>query len=149
MHAGMACQHGRTIPVGVVKLLPLSVRSMHGYLHVNTLIAHKIAKWSKLDNRTTNKLIRYFALADPACRVAREAGINRHSADRLNGVIRRCLVWSTAACRRFVGIYLRALWQGKPSPYTGVGEQVWHCMFGGTHDGNPRKSWIGATGLRL
>src|SRR5579875_2262058 len=61
------------------------------------LMAHKVVKWSKLDNRTVNELIRYFVLEVPASRSAREVGINRHSAVRLYGVIRRCLV---LACER-------------------------------------------------
>lgn|SRR5487761_11536 len=61
------------------------------------LMAHKVVKWSKLDNRTVNELIRYFVLEVPASRAAREVGVNRHSADRLYGVIRRCIV---LACER-------------------------------------------------
>ncbi len=46
---------------------------------------------SKLTNRQLNELVKYFALEVPASRAANVMGINRHSAERVYQVIRRCL----------------------------------------------------------
>ncbi|HEY0080078.1 MAG TPA: IS1595 family transposase [Pyrinomonadaceae bacterium] len=48
-------------------------------------------KNSKLTNRQLNELIRYFALEVPASRAANVMQINRHSAERVYHIIRRCL----------------------------------------------------------
>ena len=60
-------------------------------------MARKIVKWSKLDNRTTNELIRYFILEVPASRAALESSVNRHSADRVYTLIRKCIVLACEA----------------------------------------------------
>jgi transposase len=46
---------------------------------------------SKLTNRQLNELIKYFALEVPASRAAKVMQINRHSAERVYQVIRRCM----------------------------------------------------------
>ncbi|MCA1850682.1 MAG: IS1595 family transposase [Acidobacteria bacterium] len=46
---------------------------------------------SKLTNRQLNELVKYFALEVPAARAAKVMGINRHSAERVYQVIRRCV----------------------------------------------------------
>lgn len=51
----------------------------------------RLVKNSKLTNRQINELIKYFALEVPASRAAKVMNINRHSAERLYHVIRRCL----------------------------------------------------------
>lgn len=51
----------------------------------------RLIKNSKLTNRQLNQLIGYFALEVPAARAAKVMGINRHSAERVYQVIRRCL----------------------------------------------------------
>jgi transposase len=50
-----------------------------------------LIKNSKLTNRQLNQLIGYFALEVPASRAAKVMSINRHSAERVYHVIRRCL----------------------------------------------------------
>ncbi len=57
----------------------------------------KRVKWSKLPNRILNALIRYFVLEVPSSRAARESGINRHSADRIYTLVRKCLVYACEA----------------------------------------------------
>jgi len=44
-----------------------------------------------LTNRQLNQLIGYFALEVPASRAAKVMNINRHSAERIYQIIRRCL----------------------------------------------------------
>ena len=44
----------------------------------------------KLTNRRLSESIKYFALEVPASRAAKAMRINRHSAERLYHVIRRC-----------------------------------------------------------
>lgn len=51
----------------------------------------RLIKNSKLTNRQLNELIKYFALEVPASRAANVMNINRHSAERVYHVIRRCL----------------------------------------------------------
>ena len=51
----------------------------------------RLVKNSKLTNRQLNELVKYFALEVPASRAAKAMGINRHSAERIYMVIRRCL----------------------------------------------------------
>ncbi len=51
----------------------------------------RLIKNSKLTNRQLNELVKYFALEVPASRAAKVMGINRHSAERVYQVIRRCL----------------------------------------------------------
>jgi hypothetical protein len=51
----------------------------------------RLIKNSKLTNRQLNQLISYFALEVPAGRAAKVMDINRHSAERVYQVIRRCL----------------------------------------------------------
>jgi transposase len=51
----------------------------------------RLIKNSKLTNRQLNQLIGYFALEVPANRAAKVMSINRHSAERVYQVIRRCL----------------------------------------------------------
>ena len=51
----------------------------------------RLIKNSKLTNRQLNQLIGYFTLEVPAARAARVMGINRHSAERVYHIIRRCL----------------------------------------------------------
>ena len=51
----------------------------------------RLIKNSKLTNRQLNELAKYFALEVPASRAAKVMGINRHSAERVYQVIRRCL----------------------------------------------------------
>ena len=55
-------------------------------------MAKRIIPGSKLRNRHINKLIRYFVLEVPASRAARELHVNRHTADRIYTVIRKCIV---------------------------------------------------------
>jgi transposase len=54
-------------------------------------VAQRLIKNSKLTNRQLNELIKYFALEVPANRAAKVMQINRHSAERVYQVIRRCL----------------------------------------------------------
>ena len=54
-------------------------------------MAQRLIKNSKLTNRQLNELIRYFALEVPASRAANVMQINRHSAERVYHIIRRCL----------------------------------------------------------
>ncbi len=54
-------------------------------------MAQRLIKNSKLTNRQLNQLIGYFALEVPASRAAKVMLINRHSAERVYHVIRRCL----------------------------------------------------------
>jgi transposase len=54
-------------------------------------VAQRLIKNSKLTNRQLNELIRYFALEVPASRAANVMQINRHSAERVYHIIRRCL----------------------------------------------------------
>jgi transposase len=54
-------------------------------------VPRRLIKNSKLTNRHLNQLIGYFALEVPASRAAKVMGINRHSAERVYTVIRRCL----------------------------------------------------------
>jgi transposase len=54
-------------------------------------VPRRLIRNSKLTNRQLNELIKYFALEVPAGRAARVMGINRHSAERVYQVIRRCL----------------------------------------------------------
>jgi transposase len=54
-------------------------------------VAQRLIKNSKLTNRQLNQLIKYFALEVPASRAAKVMQINRHSAERVYQVIRRCL----------------------------------------------------------
>jgi transposase-like protein len=51
----------------------------------------RLIKNSELTNRQLNQLIGYFALEAPARRAAKVMNINRHSAERVYQVIRRCL----------------------------------------------------------
>ena len=51
----------------------------------------RLIRNSKLTNRQLNQLIGYFALEVPATRAAKVMGINRHSAERVYQVVRRCL----------------------------------------------------------
>ena len=55
----------------------------------------RLIRNSKLTNRQLNELVKYFALEVPAGRAAKAMGINRHSAERVYQVIRRC---SARAC---------------------------------------------------
>lgn len=45
----------------------------------------------KLTNRQLNELVKYFALEVPASRAAGVMGVNRHRAERVCQVMRRCL----------------------------------------------------------
>ena len=54
-------------------------------------MAQRLIKNSRLTNRQLNELIKYFALEVPASRAAKVMSINRHSAERVYQVIRRCL----------------------------------------------------------
>jgi transposase len=51
----------------------------------------RLIKNSKLTNRQLSELVKYFALEVPASRAAKVMQINRHSAERVYQVIRRCL----------------------------------------------------------
>ncbi len=51
----------------------------------------RLIKNSKLTNRQLNELIKYFALEVPASRAAKVMSLNRHSAERVYHIIRRCL----------------------------------------------------------
>ena len=51
----------------------------------------RLIRNSKLTNRQLNELVKYFALEVPASRAAKVMQINRHSAERVYQVIRRCL----------------------------------------------------------
>ncbi len=51
----------------------------------------RLIKNSKLTNRRLNELVRYFASEVAARRAAEVMNINRHSAERVYQVIRRCL----------------------------------------------------------
>lgn len=51
----------------------------------------RLIRNGKLTNRQLNELVKYFALEVPASRAAKVMGINRHSAERVYQVIRRCL----------------------------------------------------------
>jgi transposase len=54
-------------------------------------VPRRLIRNSKLTNRQLNGLVKYFALEVPASRAARVMGINRHSAERVYHLIRRCL----------------------------------------------------------
>ena len=54
-------------------------------------MSRRLVKNSKLTNRQLNELVKYFALEVPASRAAKVMDINRHSAERIYQVIRRCL----------------------------------------------------------
>jgi transposase len=54
-------------------------------------VPRRLIKNSKLTNRQLNELVKYFALEVPASRAAKVMSINRHSAERVYHVIRRCL----------------------------------------------------------
>jgi transposase len=54
-------------------------------------VPRRLIRNSKLTNRQLNELVKYFALEVPASRAAKVMGINRHSAERVYQVIRRCL----------------------------------------------------------
>jgi transposase len=54
-------------------------------------VPQRLIKNSKLTNRQLNELVKYFALEVPASRAARVMNINRHSAERVYYIIRRCL----------------------------------------------------------
>jgi transposase len=54
-------------------------------------VSKRLVKNSKLTNRQLNQLIKYFALEVPASRDAKAMNINRHTAQRIYQVIRRCL----------------------------------------------------------
>ena len=54
-------------------------------------MSQRLIKNSKLTNRQLNQLIGYFALEVPASRAAKVMSINRHSAERIYQIIRRCL----------------------------------------------------------
>jgi transposase len=54
-------------------------------------VPQRLVKYSKLTNRQLNELVKYFALEVPASRAAKVMSINRHSAERVYHVIRRCL----------------------------------------------------------
>jgi transposase len=54
-------------------------------------VPQRLIKNSKLTNRQLNELVKYFALEVPAGRAAKVIDINRHSAERVYQVIRRCL----------------------------------------------------------
>jgi transposase len=54
-------------------------------------VPRRLIKNSKLTNRQLNELVKYFALEVPASRAAKVMGINRHSAERIYQVVRRCL----------------------------------------------------------
>ncbi len=54
-------------------------------------MSRRLIRNSKLANRQLNELVKYFALEVPAGRAATVMGINRHSAERVSQVIRRCL----------------------------------------------------------
>lgn len=51
----------------------------------------RLIRNSKLTNRQLNELVKYFALEVLANRAAKVMSINRHSAERVYQVIRRCL----------------------------------------------------------
>jgi transposase len=51
----------------------------------------RLIKNSKLTNRQLNELVKYFALEVLASRAANVMSINRHSAERVYTIIRRCL----------------------------------------------------------
>jgi transposase len=54
-------------------------------------VPRRLIRNSKLTNRQLNELVKYFALEVPASRAAKVMQINRHSAERVYHVIRRCL----------------------------------------------------------
>jgi transposase len=54
-------------------------------------VSKRLVKNSKLTNRQLNELVKYFALEVPASRAAKVMNINRHSAERVYQIIRRCL----------------------------------------------------------
>ena len=54
-------------------------------------MSKRLVKNSKLTNRQLNELVKYFALEVPASRAAKVMNINRHSAERVYQIIRRCL----------------------------------------------------------
>ena len=54
-------------------------------------MSRRLIRHSKLTNRQLNELVKYFALEVPAARAAKVMSINRHSAERVYQVIRRCL----------------------------------------------------------
>lgn len=54
-------------------------------------MSKRLVKNRKLTNRQRNQLVKYFALEMPASRAARAMNINRHTAQRIYQVIRRCL----------------------------------------------------------
>jgi transposase len=54
-------------------------------------VPKRLVKNSKLTNRQLNELVKYFALEVPASRAAKVMNINRHSAERIYHIIRRCL----------------------------------------------------------
>jgi transposase len=54
-------------------------------------VPRRLIRNSKLTNRQLNELVKYFALEVPASRAAKVMQINRHSAERVYQVIRRCL----------------------------------------------------------
>jgi len=54
-------------------------------------VSQRLIKNSKLTNRQLNELVKYFALEVPASRAAKVMNINRHSAERIYQIIRRCL----------------------------------------------------------
>ncbi|MDE2107562.1 MAG: IS1595 family transposase [Patescibacteria group bacterium] len=63
----------------------------------------KLIKGSKLSNRQLNQLIRFFAIEVPAKTAAKTMEINRHSAERVYQVIRRCLASECEKHRPFEG----------------------------------------------
>jgi transposase len=54
-------------------------------------VPRRLIKNSKLTNRQLNELVKYFALEVPASYAAKVMSINRHTAERVYTVIRRCL----------------------------------------------------------
>ncbi len=83
-------------------------------------MARRIIPRSKISNRQLNELIRYFVLEVPGSRAARETSINRHTADRVYTVIRKCIV---IACE-------------KEAPFGGGEHEIDESYFGGHRKGN-------------
>jgi len=54
-------------------------------------VPRRLIRNGKLANRQLNGLVEYFALEVPANRAAEVMGINRHSAELVYQVVRRCL----------------------------------------------------------
>jgi transposase len=54
-------------------------------------VPRRLIRNSKLTNRQLNELVKYFALEVPASRAANVMQVNRHTAERVYQIIRRCL----------------------------------------------------------